>query len=135
MVSADEICKVGDFGLLRELPKDVNRYMATTKISSVPVRWMAPESFLRREFSPATDVWSFGVVIWEMYNPSETPYKGMTNQEVIANVCTGTRLALPEPYPESVRSIMKACWQNEPSERPSFLLIAMIVTNVVFGTE
>lgn len=66
---------------------------------------------------------------------AEIPYKGMTNQEVIANICAGMRLSTPKPYPETVKSIMKAWWQNEPSERPSFLLTAMVLTNVVFGTE
>ena len=134
MVSEDEVCKVGDFGLLRELPKDVNTYVATTRVP-FPTRWMALESHLRREFSPATDVWSFGVVMWEMFNPKEIPYKGMTNPEVVANVCTGTRLDIPEEYPDDVRSLMKVCWKNEPSERPSFLLIALVLTNVVFGTD
>ena len=68
MVSQDEICKVGDFGLLRELPKDVDIYVAKTKVA-FPIRWMAPESLMRKEFSPATDVWSFGIVMWEMYKP------------------------------------------------------------------
>lgn len=135
MVTEDEICKVGDFGLLRELPKDIEIYVATTKMA-FPIRWMAPECHLKKQFSPATDVWSFGVVMWEMYNPTETPYKGMSNVEVSANVCTGHRLAIPELYPpETVGKIMRACWRKEPSERPSFLLIALVLTNVVFGTD
>ena len=134
MVSEDEICKVGDFGLLRELPKDVDIYVATTNVA-FPIRWMAPESHLNREFSTATDIWSFGVVMWEMFYPDELPYKGMKNIQVAANVCTGKRLPIPEPYPENVARIMKACWQHEPSQRPSFLLIAMILTGVVFGTD
>ena len=134
MVGEDEICKVGDFGLLRELPKDVAVYVATTKVA-FPTRWMAPESHLKKEFSPATDVWSFGVVMWEMYNPTELPYKGLSNPEVAANVCMGTRLDIPSAYPPTVADIMKACWQRDSSKRPSFLLIAMLLTNVVFGTD
>ena len=135
MVSQDEICKVGDFGLLREIPKDASIYVSTTK-TRFPIRWMAPESLMRKEFSPASDVWSFGVVMWEMYNPTELPYKRLgNNMEVATNVCTGTRLEIPKSYPPTVTRIMKACWQLEPSERPSFLLIAMLLTNVVFGTD
>ena len=134
MVSKEEVCKVGDFGLLRELPKDIDIYVATTKVP-FPIRWMAPECHLRKEFSPATDVWSFAVIMWEMFNPEETPYKGLSNTQVAANVCTGKRLDIPEPYPEDVKTLMKACWQEEPSDRPSFILIALVLTNVVFGTD
>ena len=134
MVSLDEICKVGDFGLLREIPKDADIYVNKTK-TKFPVRWMSPETHLRREFSPATDVWSFGVVMWEMYNPTELPYQGLSNIEVAANVCMGTRLEIPKSYPPPVMRIMKACWQLEPSKRPSFYLITMLLTNVVFGTD
>ena len=134
MVSEGEICKVGDFGLLRELPKNVDIYIATTKVA-FPIRWMAPECHLRKEFSTATDVWSFGVVMWEMYNPILLPYKGMDNNQVVATIMKGTRLDIPEEYPDMVVNIMKACWQEEPSERPSFLLMAMLLTNVVFGID
>ena len=134
MVDKDEICKVGDFGLLRELPKDEDIYVATTKMP-FPIRWMAPESLMKKEFSPASDVWSFGVVMWEMFSPREKPYDGMDNTQVAVNVNQGMRLAIPEPYPPTVESIMKACWQHNPSKRPSFLLIASLLTNVYYGAE
>ena len=131
MVSHDEICKVGDFGLLRELPKDVEIYVAQTKVA-FPIRWMAPESLMRKEFSPATDVWSFGVVMWEMYNPKGKPYKGMNNTQVAVGVNQGLRLSIPEDYPPTVVSIMKACWQLSPSKRPSFLLISSLLTKLLW---
>ena len=131
MVSQDEICKVGDFGLLRELPKDVDIYVAKTKVA-FPIRWMAPESLMRKEFSPATDVWSFGIVMWEMYNPKVKPYKGMNNTQVAVNVNQGMRLSIPEEYPPTVISIMKACWQHHPSKRPSFLLISSLLTKLLW---
>ena len=134
MVGEDETCKVGDFGLSRELPEDAATYIETTRLA-IPTQWMAPESHWKKEFSPATDVWSFGVVMWEMYNPTELPYKGLSNPEVAANVCMGTRLDIPSAYPPTVADIMKACWQRDSSKRPSFLLIAMLLTSVVFGTD
>ena len=134
MVSQDEICKVGDFGLLRELPKDDKIYVAKTQVA-FPIRWMAPESLMKREFSPASDVWSFGVVMWEMYNPALMPYKGMDNTQVAVGVNHELRLHIPEAYPATVVRIMKACWQHSPSKRPSFLLIASLLTNVYFGSE
>ena len=134
MVSEDEICKVGDFGLLREIPKDADIYVSQTK-TKFPIRWMAPESLMKKEFSPASDVWSFGVIMWEMYNPSELPYKGMDNMQVAVGVSKDLRLSIPEVYPQTVAKIMKACWQQSPSKRPSFLLIASLLTNVYFGAE
>lgn len=74
MVGRDEVCKVGDFGLLRELPKDEEIYVSTSR-APAPIRWMAPESLERREFSTASDVWSYGILLWEMYQPSLLPYK------------------------------------------------------------
>jgi len=74
MVGYDEVCKVGDFGLLRELPKDEDIYISLGK-SLAPIRWMAPESLERREFSIASDVWSFGVLMWEMCQPTKLPYE------------------------------------------------------------
>ena len=134
MVSEDEICKVGDFGLLREIPKDADIYVSQTK-TKFPIRWMAPESLMKKEFSPASDVWSFGVIMWEMYNPLELPYKGMNNLQVAVGVNKDLRLHIPEIYPLTVARVMKACWQQSPSKRPSFLLIASLLSSVYFGAE
>ena len=134
MVSEDEICKVGDFGLLREIPKDADIYVSQTK-TKFPIRWMAPESLMRKEFSPASDVWSFGVIMWEMYNPSELPYKGMNNLQVAVGVNIDLRLQIPEVYPPTVVKIMKACWQQSPSKHLSFLLIASLLSSEYFGAE
>ena len=135
MVSEDEICKVGDFGLLRELPKDDKIYVAKSQVA-FPIRWMAPESLMKKEFSPASDVWSFGVLMWEMHNPRNLPYgKSMDNTQVAVGVNHDLRLHIPEVYPPTVARIMKACWQQSPSKRPSFLLIASLLTKVCFGAE
>lgn len=133
MVSQEEICKVGDFGLLRELPKDTEVYVSTSQ-TFLPIKWMAPESLPPdRRFSTASDVWSYGVLMWEMINPSEMPYKGMSNLDYAFQVKDGMRLTIPLAYPPTVKSIMKACWQHNPSKRPSFLLIASLLTSEFYG--
>ena len=125
MVDDRETCKVADFGLLREIPKDDTIYQATTGHELPwPIRWMAPESLENREFSPATDVWSFGVLLWEMYYPNQEPYVDLSNIQVLSKVLSGFRLPIPIKYPSTVAKIMKACWQREPEKRPSFLLIS-----------
>ena len=85
LISEDETCKVSDFGLLRELPKDDSIYHMQTNVPC-PIRWMPPESITDRKFSPASDVWSFGVLQWEMFQPSKTPYQKMRNIEIPVKV-------------------------------------------------
>ena len=102
------------------------------QLGPVPVRWMAPESLLRREFSTATDVWSYGVLLWELIHPSEVPYaKVVTNLECAARVTTGLRLVVPCEYPDEVKRIMRSCWQKEAAKRPSFLLISTVLQHLV----
>ena len=100
MVDDRETCKVADFGLLREIPKDNTIYQATTEMPW-PIRWMAPESLDNREFSPATDVWSFGVLLWEMYYPDQLPYAELNNVQVPTRIISGHRLSIPPAYPST----------------------------------
>ena len=132
MVGHDEICKVGDFGLLRELPQGEAIYVAKSDVP-LPVKWMAPESLEEGEFSTSSDVWSFGVVMWEMNAPQETPYGDICDPLRLAmKIARGTRLSIPESYPPTVAKIMKACWHHNPAKRPSFLLISSLLTSHAF---
>lgn len=132
MVSQNEICKVGDFGLLRELPKDNEIYVAKADVP-LPVKWMAPESLKKKEFSTASDVWSFGILMWEMYHPSETPYGDIDTFSLLMNIAEGMRLPVPEEYPTTIAKIMKACWHQDPTKRPSFLFISSLLTTYAFN--
>lgn len=85
LVGDNETCKVADFGLLREIPKDDSIYQMHTNVPC-PVRWMPPESISQRKFSMASDVWSFGVLQWEMFNPKKMPYGSFGNMEVAMKV-------------------------------------------------
>lgn len=76
------MCKVADFGLLRELPQDDSIYVSTSNVPC-PIRWMPPEAISKRSFSVASDVWSFGILQWEIFNPKKMPYSGMNNFEVM----------------------------------------------------
>ena len=119
-----ETCKISDFGLLREIPKDDSIYVSQ-QVGPVPVRWMAPESLSRREFSTASDVWSYGVLLWEMRYPTILPYPEIeNNMEVAIKVTNGLRLTIPNDYPDVVQSTIEACWQKEPSKRLDFLHIS-----------
>lgn len=102
MVTCDETCKVGDFGLLRELPKDEEIYVSVSK-SPAPIRWMAPESLQRREFSIASDVWSYGVLLWEICQPTALPYEVGPLQEKKA-----LRVIVPKKS-QDVRLLLLTC--------------------------
>ena len=132
LVGTEEICKVGDFGLLRELPQGKEVYVARSDVP-LPMKWMAPESLSDDEFSTASDVWSYGVVLWEMYHPNENPYDNIKDAaKLVVNLTRGLRLEIPADYPSIVERIMKACWQEEPTKRPSFVLIAQLLTSYAF---
>ena len=92
---------------------------------------MAPESLDNREFSPATDVWSFGVLLWEMYYPNQLPYAELGIDQLFFKLDSGHRLSIPPAYPSIVVRIMKTCWQEEPEKRPSFQLISSLLTKLI----
>ena len=97
------------------------------------LRWMAPESLQNQIFSTASDVWSFGVVMWEMFNPTLLPYEECEDHVCVGRILKGYLLDIPsqEVCPERVGKIMKACWYQNPSSRPSFLYISSLLNGIM----
>ena len=126
------ICKVSDFGLLRQLPEDEQYYVQTTS-AKCPVRWTAPESLSDKKFSYASDVWSFGILVWEMFNPQGVPFEEYDNLQVVAKVSTTVTPVVPEDCPDKIARVMKSCWSKEPSNRPSFLLLVKALAEINLG--
>ncbi|GFR93175.1 tyrosine-protein kinase receptor [Elysia marginata] len=89
----------------------------------LPVKWMPPEAFLDGVFTSKTDVWSFGILLWEVFSLGHMPYPGCSNEEVMTLVTQGGRLDPPDSCSLAVLSIMIACWSSEPDERPTFSAI------------
>nr|ANC28181.1 tyrosine kinase insulin receptor [Sagmariasus verreauxi] len=113
--------KIGDFGLTRNLKSD---YYRTGGQGAMPVKWMAPESLQFNLYSTQSDVWSYGVLLWEMATRGVTPYKNRTNDEVIRLVVE--RYATPgrpKNCPLPIQRLMRCCWRYEARERPTFLAI------------
>ena len=127
LVGENELCKVADFGMMRELPLDDSIYKSSGT-TPCPIRWMAPESLSKRQFSVSSDVWSYGVLQWEMFHPKKLPYHDLGNLQVAMQINNGYRLPIPRGCPAVVARVMKACWHSEPQKRPSFLVIATLLT-------
>ncbi|XP_045555976.1 ephrin type-B receptor 5 isoform X4 [Salmo salar] len=122
LVNSNLVCKVSDFGLsrlMRGLDHNMPTYTASLG-SKIPVRWTAPEAFQHRKFSSASDVWSFGVLMWEVMSYGERPYWDMSNQEVMKAVADQYRLPAPNNCPPALHSLMLQCWQAERGDRLGF---------------
>ncbi|KAM6925456.1 tyrosine-protein kinase Srms-like [Xenentodon cancila] len=117
LVGDDLVCKVADFGLARIIKDSVYKASRKTKI---PVRWTAPEAAIHQRFSVKSDVWSFGVLLYEMMSRGKMPYEGKSNKEVLDILSSGFRLPCPSRCPHDIYDIMMNCWAAEPSKRPSF---------------
>lgn len=89
----------------------------------LPVRWMAPESVLYGKFTLESDIWSYGVVLWEIYSYGKQPYFGHTNEEVLQLVMQGTMLTIPDSCPQYIQKLIQGCWKSDPKDRIPFVEI------------
>ncbi|CAL2041525.1 unnamed protein product [Caenorhabditis brenneri] len=120
LLSKDEkTVKICDFGLMRALNENEQMYtMAPQK--KVPFAWCPPEALRHRKFSHASDVWSYGVTIWEIFTFGEAPWVGCRAIDVLKNIDAGERLEKPKYCSERIYEIMKDCWKSNPTERCKF---------------
>uniref|UniRef100_A0A8B9FFS6 receptor protein-tyrosine kinase n=1 Tax=Amazona collaria TaxID=241587 RepID=A0A8B9FFS6_9PSIT len=130
LVNSNLVCKVSDFGLSRILEDDPDAAYTTTG-GKIPIRWTAPEAIAFRKFSSASDVWSYGIVMWEVLAYGERPYWNMTNRDVINSVEEGYRLPAPMGCPTTLHQLMLDCWQKDRSERPRFSQIVSILDKLI----
>jgi proto-oncogene tyrosine-protein kinase ROS len=112
--------KIGDFGLSRDIYK-TDYYRVGGEVDKLlPVKWMAPESLSDGIFTSQSDVWAFGVLLWEIWTLGQQPYSAKTNHEVMVYVKDRNTLDRPSMCPISVHSLMARCWEFEPDQRPTF---------------
>ncbi|XP_030267755.1 protein tyrosine kinase 2aa isoform X14 [Sparus aurata] len=117
LVSSVDCVMLGDFGLSRYM-EDSSYYKASK--GKLPIKWMAPESINFRRFTSASDVWMFGVCMWEILMYGIKPFQGVKNNDVIGRIENGERLAMPPQCPPTLYSLMTKCWSYDPSKRPRF---------------
>uniref|UniRef100_I3KDA3 non-specific protein-tyrosine kinase n=1 Tax=Oreochromis niloticus TaxID=8128 RepID=I3KDA3_ORENI len=127
LVASPECVKLGDFGLSRYV--DEQEYYKAS-VSRLPIKWMAPESINFRRFTTASDVWMFGVCVWEIFSMAQQPFFWLENGQVITQLETGVRLHKPQLCPPIVYSLLTRCWAYEPSGRPSFGELACSLSDI-----
>ena len=110
--------KIADFGLCCTF-NDSLIYQASQK-KKLPMKWLSIEAITKRQFSEKSDVWSFGVLMYEIFSGGKVPYITMNNGEMLAFLKEGNRLRCPEETPGEVYEIMLKCWDQEPVNRPTF---------------
>ncbi|KAF6734842.1 Megakaryocyte-associated tyrosine-protein kinase [Oryzias melastigma] len=113
LVSDDNSAKVSDFGLTKVASKERDK-------TKLPIKWTAPEALTKEKFSTKSDVWSYGVLLWEIFSYGRQPYPKMSLKDVQAKVEGGYRMEAPEDCPPNVYSLMRLCWEQEPRKRPGF---------------
>ncbi|XP_064600723.1 ALK tyrosine kinase receptor-like [Liolophura sinensis] len=112
------VAKIADFGMARDIYRA--DYYKKGGRAMLPVKWMPPEAFMDGIFTSKTDVWSFGVLLWEVFSMGLMPYPGRSNQDVMEFVTGGGRMDPPDKCPPPVYDIMMSCWHVLPERRPSF---------------
>uniref|UniRef100_G3NTH5 receptor protein-tyrosine kinase n=1 Tax=Gasterosteus aculeatus aculeatus TaxID=481459 RepID=G3NTH5_GASAC len=132
LVNSNLVCKVSDFGLSRYLEEDTSDPTYTSSLGGkIPVRWTAPEAIAYRKFTSASDVWSYGIVTWEVMSFGERPYWDMSNQDVINAIEQDFRLPAPMDCPVVLHQLMLDCWQKDRNARPKFPDIVSMLDKMI----
>ncbi|NP_001273344.1 tyrosine-protein kinase Fer isoform c [Mus musculus] len=117
LVGENNTLKISDFGMSRQ--EDGGVY-SSSGLKQIPIKWTAPEALNYGRYSSESDVWSFGILLWETFSLGVCPYPGMTNQQAREQVERGYRMSAPQNCPEEVFTIMMKCWDYKPENRPKF---------------
>ncbi|XP_049333582.1 tyrosine-protein kinase SRK2 [Astyanax mexicanus] len=128
LVGENNVCKVADFGLARVFNKENNdgdnvdeeNVYEASEGTKFPVKWTAPEAIRDNKFNIKSDVWSFGILLYEIMTFGQMPYPTLTNAQVVVKLGTGYRMSCPLLCPKMIYDIMVECWKETPAERPTF---------------
>ncbi|KAI9565388.1 hypothetical protein GHT06_009180 [Daphnia sinensis] len=120
------VVKVADFGMARKM------YSNSYEIKGqrlLPIKWMAIESLVDNAFSSQSDVWSYGILLWELFTLGKVPYPGMNGHILVKDIQKGLRMEKPDYSPNFFGEIMKSCWKKAPNDRPTFSQLANMIEN------
>ncbi|XP_054073755.1 fibroblast growth factor receptor 4 isoform X1 [Rissa tridactyla] len=118
LVTAESVMKIADFGLARDV-HDIDYYKKTSN-GRLPVKWMAPEALFDRVYTHQSDVWSFGILMWEIFTLGGSPYPGIPVEELFKLLKEGHRMDRPSNCTHELYMLMRECWHAVPSQRPTF---------------
>ncbi|XP_034047346.1 tyrosine-protein kinase Fer [Thalassophryne amazonica] len=117
LVGEGNVLKISDFGMSRQ--EDDGIY-SSSGLKQIPIKWTAPEALNYGRYSSESDVWSYGILLWETFSLGMCPYPGMTNQQAREQVETGYRMTCPQRCPDDIYKVMQRCWEYKPEDRPKF---------------
>ncbi|XP_068458750.1 NT-3 growth factor receptor-like isoform X2 [Clinocottus analis] len=126
------LVKIGDFGMSRDIYS--TDYYRVGGHTMLPIRWMPPESIMYRKFTTESDVWSFGVILWEIFTYGKQPWFQLANNEVIECITQGRVLERPRLCPKEVYDMMLGCWQSQPQQRLNVKDIQKILFTLMKAT-
>lgn len=129
LVAANYVVKVADFGLARDVYKN-DQYIKVSP-GLVPVKWVAIESLTDRVYSEQSDVWSFGVFLWELFTLGGSPYPGLPPTEIYQFLMEGNRMDQPVDCPDQMYQMMRDCWIEKAEDRPNFSALVQRLENVI----
>ncbi|XP_046676612.1 receptor-type guanylate cyclase gcy-4-like [Homalodisca vitripennis] len=127
LVNGNRVVKLGDFGMTR--PMFEKDYYKFSRKGMLPVRWMSPESLGLGLFTPASDVWSYGVLLYEIITFGSFPFQGMGNNQVLEHVKAGNSLDIPSGVKPQAEALMRSCWNVDYKKRPKASEIVEFIAN------
>lgn len=133
LVTEDSVMKIADFGLARDI-HHIDYYKKTTN-GRLPVKWMAPEALFDRIYTHQSDVWSFGVLLWEIFTLGGSPYPGVPVEELFKLLKEGHRMDKPSNCTNELYMMMRDCWHAVPSQRPTFKQLVEDLDRIVALTS
>lgn len=128
LVCENNVLKIADFGLARNIQGD---YYRKTTDGRVPIKWMAPESLSGQRYTSQSDVWSYGVVLWELMTLGRSPYPGINAHDLHPLLEGGYRMPAPYNCPPEVYQLMRQCWERKPDLRPTFSQLTLLLDRLL----
>uniref|UniRef100_A0A8B9KY23 receptor protein-tyrosine kinase n=1 Tax=Astyanax mexicanus TaxID=7994 RepID=A0A8B9KY23_ASTMX len=133
LLTDGRIAKICDFGLARDIMNDSNYVVKGN--ARLPVKWMAPESIFECVYTVQSDVWSYGILLWEIFSLGKSPYPNMlVDSKFYQKIKSGYQMSRPDFAPPEMYTIMQMCWNLEPTERPTFGKIAQLIERLLGDT-
>ncbi|XP_073243675.1 uncharacterized protein [Porites lutea] len=129
LLGEDRVVKIADFGLLRHTNE--GEICEVPSVNKLSMKWMAPEALESCIFTFKTDVWSFGIVLWELATMGGTPYLGITSKRLCSLLKSGYRMEKPNTCSDEIYKLMMDCWKDDPNERPSFSQLIPILEEMM----